>query len=129
MTKDEAEVMLQSYASRGKLPGPARARLIAIARGIPTLASNGKQYPPLTRAAEAAAAKAEERQRRHDRYIVSNVGWSTRDIAETSFTPAELLWRFDEYDRYNLRKFGPQAAKLLAELVRILAAEPMAEDE
>jgi len=63
MAKVEAEAMLKSYEALGKFPGPARARLIAIALDKPIMASNGRTYPPKTTAQLKAEARAEQEQK------------------------------------------------------------------
>jgi hypothetical protein len=120
MTKGEAEARLKRYETQGKAPGPYMARQIAVAIGKPMMASNGRSYPPLTKAAQKAA----ERQRRDERHRVSWVVLCIADITKASIAPAEILWRVEGYEREQLLKLAPQAAKWLTELVKALKAQP-----
>lgn len=119
MTKDEAEERLRQYQRRGRLPGPAMARQIAIATGFWQKASNRRKYPPMTKAQEQAEVKAHQ-----DRiHLAYSIGEAIKEILEADkvLFPENYPELFEEH-YYRGRDLLPEraraAAKWLLEMAR-----------
>lgn len=109
MTHAKAVEVLDSYKAKAEVPTPAVARQIALATGVPTLATNNTYVPPMT--------KREERLNSDEQAKVLALYRVMQEICECGLTPAEMVTLGHKYKCGFLGERAQKAAKWLLEVV------------
>jgi len=109
MTRAKAVEVLKSYRARVALPPPSVARQIAIATGVPTVASTNTFVLPMS--AEAERALSDEQ------HLIRSLYNSITAVAEMAVSPADMVVLGEKHACRELAVRTARAAKWLTAVV------------